>query len=83
MRRLRWFVDAVKAYGSEKNKKSLEQILGLKAGRGHPVVQERRDKILEKLLKIVLLREARVRHAKPDKANRRPDVERNRPGLSA
>ena len=26
VRRLRWFADAVKAYGSEKNKKSLEQI---------------------------------------------------------
>ena len=52
LRRLRWFVDAVKAYVSEKNKKSLEQLLGLKAGRGHPVVQDRRNKILEKLVKI-------------------------------
>jgi hypothetical protein len=67
MRRLWWFADAVKVYGSGKNKKSLEQLLGLKAGRGHPVVQDRRNKILEKLLKIVLLLEPRgpTRRGKP------------------
>jgi hypothetical protein len=56
VRRLRRFVRAVEAYLSAGNKKSLDQLLGLKAGRGKPVVQDRRDKILEKLLKIVLLR---------------------------
>ena len=55
-RRLWWFFRAVKVYGSKKNKKSLEQLLGLNRGLGNPVVQERRDKILEKLLKIALLR---------------------------
>ena len=55
MRRLRWFADAVKVYGSAGNKKSLEQLLGLKSGRGKPVVQERRDRILKELLDIDLL----------------------------
>jgi len=33
---LRWFADAAAAYLSKKNKKSFEQHLGLKAGRGRP-----------------------------------------------
>jgi hypothetical protein len=57
--RLWWFFRAVKVYGSKKNKNSLEQLLGLPAGQGRPPVQERRNKILEKLLMIVLLRAPR------------------------
>jgi hypothetical protein len=34
--RLWWFFRAVKVYGSKKNEKSFEQLLGLPAGRGHP-----------------------------------------------
>jgi hypothetical protein len=36
VQRLRWFFDAVETYGSEKNKKSLPQLLGLIPGRGRP-----------------------------------------------
>jgi hypothetical protein len=54
--RLRRFVRAVKAHSSARNEKSLEQLLGLKPLPGRPVVQDRRDEILEKLLKIDLLR---------------------------
>ena len=54
--RLRRFVRAVKAHSSAGNEKSLEQLLGLKPLPGRPVVQDRRDEILEKLLKIDLLR---------------------------
>jgi hypothetical protein len=54
--RLWWFFRAVKVYGPKKNKKSFEQLLGLPAGQGRPLVQERRDKILKELLGIVLLR---------------------------
>ena len=44
MRRyLRWFVGAVEVYGSEKNKKNLEQLLGLKAGPGRPESPEIKD----------------------------------------
>jgi hypothetical protein len=57
--RLWWFFRAVKVYGSKKNKKSFEQLLGLPAGQGHPVVQERRNEILQKLLDIILLLEPR------------------------
>jgi hypothetical protein len=59
MQRLWWFIGAEKAYSSAGNKKSLEQLLGLLRGRGTPVVQERRNKILKKLLDIVLLLEPR------------------------
>ena len=52
----RWFNDAVKVYGSGENKKDLAQLFGLKTGRGLPMVQDRRNKMLEKLL-IALLRE--------------------------
>ena len=55
LRRLRSFVGAVEAYCSVGNKEGLDQILGLKPGRGRPVDQDRRDKTLEKLLEIVLL----------------------------
>ena len=58
VRRLRRVLGAVEAYLSAENKKSLDQLLGLKPGRGRPVVQERRNKLLEKLLKIALLRGA-------------------------
>jgi hypothetical protein len=54
--RLWWFFRAVKVYGSKKNKKSLEQLLGLPARPGRPPDQERRNKILEKLFQIALLR---------------------------
>ena len=57
--RLRRFVRAVKAHSSAGNEKSLEQLLGLKPLPGRPVVQDRRDEILEKLLKIALLRGAK------------------------
>ena len=50
--RLRRFVRAVKAHSSAGNEKSLEQLLGLKPLPGRPVVQDRRDEILVKLLKI-------------------------------
>ena len=64
IRRLRWFVGAVETFLSKGNKKSLDKLLGLPAGRGRPVVQGRRDKILEKLLDIVLLLEPRGPTAK-------------------
>jgi len=64
VRRLRWCAEILE---TAENKKDLEQLFGLKAGRGRPLVQDRRDKILEKLLKIVLLLEPRgpTRQGKP------------------
>ena len=58
VRWLWWFFRAAKVFLSAKNKKGFDQLLGIKAGRGRPVVQERRAKILERLLKIALLRSA-------------------------
>jgi hypothetical protein len=52
--RLRRFLRAVK-----ENEKGFVQLLGVKAGRGKPVVQDRRDKIQERALKIAQLREPR------------------------
>ena len=71
VRRLRRVLGAVETYLSAGNKKSLDQLLGLKAGRGKPVVQDRRDKILEKALEIAGCLNPEVRHEKANKADRR------------
>ncbi len=47
VRCLRWFADAVKAFLSEENKKSLGQFLGLEKGRGNPGGRRKSGESLE------------------------------------
>ena len=56
-RRLWWFANAVKAYGSAENKKSLEQLLGLERGPGNPGGRRNPGKSLDLALKIAVQRE--------------------------
>ena len=69
-RRLWWFANAVKAYGSAENKKSLGQLLGLERGPGNPGGRRKPGKSLDLARKISVQRETesetrKTRQGKP------------------
>ena len=69
-RRLWWFANAVKAYGSAENKKSLGQLLGLERGQGNPGGRRKSGKSFDLARKISEQRETesetrKTRQGKP------------------
>ena len=62
--RLWWFANAVKAYGSAENKKSLGQLLGLERGPGNPGGRRKPGKSTDRALEIAAQREAKSERRK-------------------